>query len=221
MEDIIIKKLQSAFEIACYKIVNNVNKLSYFNPTNYQKNISSLKKIIISDEKAFSTNQIALYDSFSNSIIVDFFELTSTITVEQLALLILHELVHMMSTNRELNKIGYSDDSLPLTYNEACTQWITLKLFYDNNNFKQGLTSNFIYPESVKELDRAINNELNEEILFSGFFEADIHLSIALMNSEQKSKWLELITKMVTSSEEEISLHSMKNLQQKITDVKK
>lgn len=221
MEDIIIKKLQSAFEIACYKIMNNVNKLSYFNPTNYQKNISSLKKIIISDEKAFSTNQIALYDSFSNSIIVDFFELTSTITVEQLALLILHELVHMMSTNRELNKIGYSDDSLPLTYNEACTQWITLKLFYDNNNFEQGLTSNFIYPESVKELDRAINNGLNEEILFSGFFEADIHLSIALMSSEQKSKWLDLIMKMSINLEEKESLYGMESLQQKITDVKK
>lgn len=81
-DDIRIEKLQRALEIACYKIMNNVNKLSYFNPTNYQKNISSLKKIIISDEKAFSTNQIALYDSFSNSIIVDFFELTSTITVE-------------------------------------------------------------------------------------------------------------------------------------------
>lgn len=81
-DDIRIEKLQRALEIACYKIMNNVNKLSDFNPTNYQKNISSLKKIIISDEKAFSTNQIALYDSFSNSIIVDFFELTSTITVE-------------------------------------------------------------------------------------------------------------------------------------------
>lgn len=220
MEDIRIEKLQRALEIAMYKITKNAHNLSYFNSINYQKNIVSLKKGVISDKKVLSTNQLALYDAFSNSIIVDFFELTNDINVEQLALLLLHELVHMMSTNRELNKMGYNDASLPLTYNEACTQWITLKLFYDNNNFEQGLANNFIYPESVKALDKAINNGLNEEILFSGFFEANIHTSISLMNSEQKSKWLDLFLEMSTSLEEKISSSDMEQLQQKIDDSK-
>ena len=107
-----------------------------------------------------------------------------------------------------------------MVYNEACTQWLTLKLFYDNDDFEQGLVSNFIYPESVRELNILISNGINEDVIFSGFFEANINVSTMLMNNEQKSKWVDFVLKMSTSLEERVASFEMEQLQQKIADSK-
>ena len=71
MDDIKIEKIRKAMKLAVDKITKNVYNLSYFNAINYNKNATNLKKVVVSDEKLLSANQLAIYDSFSNTVIVD------------------------------------------------------------------------------------------------------------------------------------------------------
>ena len=147
------------------KIVNEkLPQLPYFNDVNFRKNAPNLKRYITRD--VLEGNQWLVYLSSSNSMIVDESKLPhQDVPIEALQLLIVHEYIHMASTDVEKQVIGFESKDLPITYNEALSQWLALKICY-GDKMEELLQVNFVYPESVKKVHELIK-DVGEEVIFN------------------------------------------------------
>ena len=117
-----IERLKKITKNVNNKLIENLQKLKYFNSTNFNKNIVTFKRFLISGEKISTDGQLALYSSKLNTLIIDEYNLNENISDEQLEILILHEYLHMASTDLEKQVIGFESEAMPITYNEALTQ---------------------------------------------------------------------------------------------------
>lgn len=196
-------------------IRDKLPKLPYFNNANFNKNLPTFKRGLVYGEDLLGNNQLAAYFSKLNSIFIDESKVNEDISDEQLEVLILHEHIHMASTDLENQKIGFESEAMPVTYNEALTQWLTLKLYYGEENMDKAIQNNILYPESVKRVDELIK-KIGEEDIFRGFFEADIKKNTTEFPKENKSIWLDTVLQLGSSEEEKVSQMGLDQLEQKI-----
>ena len=130
--------------------------LPYFDKKNYEENKSTLKFILaLGDEGEFlSDDQVAIYVASTNSIYLKDSLLHKTLIDEEvLRMILLHELIHMASTDRKKGRVGFETDAFPITYNEGCTQFLTLKVL------DKKIEENIMYPESTKYVKEVIGDE--------------------------------------------------------------
>ena len=196
-------------------LLSKLKDLKYFDNTNYENNIKDIKFTLVSedDAKIFNNNQLALYHLDTNSIYVRESMLNSSVLNEDfVCMLLLHELIHMASTNRKKNKNGFSHDALPITYNEGCTQYITLKILYDN--MEEAINNNTVYPESTKAIKDAVDS-LGEEKMFDGFFSCDVRKHADNLNPKELDRWVDTIMVLTNSLEEKMSKESANLLQER------
>lgn len=200
------------------KIVNEkLPQLPYFNDVNFRKNAPNLKRYITRD--VLEGNQWLVYLSSSNSMIVDESKLPhQDVPIEALQLLIVHEYIHMASTDVEKQVIGFESKDLPITYNEALSQWLALKICY-GDKMEELLQVNFVYPESVKKVHELIK-DVGEEVIFNHFFEADIEKNLKEMPKDKKKKWIDTMLDLSCSYEESLSRTSLDILHSKVNDTK-
>lgn len=215
-----IERLKKITKNVNNKLIEKLQKLKYFNSTNFNKNIVTFKRFLISGEKISTDGQLALYSSKLNTLIIDEYNLNENISDEQLEILILHEYLHMASTDLEKQVIGFESEAMPITYNEALTQWLTLKLYYGQKNIKEAILKNKIYSESVIRIDSLIE-KIGEENIYTGFFEADIKKNLKQIPKEFKSILLDEILSFGNSNEEKIAKISMEKLEERIISIKK
>ena len=128
----------------------------------------------------------------------------------------MHEYLHMASANLEKQTVGFESDALPVTYNEALTQWLTLKLYYGQENMKEAIQNNVIYSESVTKIDAMIA-KIGEEYVFNGFFEANIGKNTNELPKKYKGDWIDTIISLVKSNEEKTANLSLERLENNIT----
>ena len=215
-----IERLKKATKNINKKFTEGLQKITYFNSANLNKNSVTFKRLLVKGEKISSAGQLALYSSKLNTLIIDEYNLNENISDEQLEILLLHEYLHMASTDLEKQVIGFESFAMPMSYNEALTQWLTLKLYYGENFIKENLQNNQIYSESVIRIDSLIE-KIGEENVFYGFFEANIDKNLKNMPKEFKSIWLDEILYLGSSNEEKIAKISMEQLENRIISSKK
>lgn len=169
-------------------------------------NYKTFKRIIIDDgDNFFSDNQIAIYIPRLNTLAIDSNLLNDSITVDMLVLIILHEYLHMASFDNKTKVIGYENEALPVTFNEACTQFLALKLVKD-----YGIKiENFMYVDSVDLLCKLIL-DIGEEVLFSDFFKADVKSMMVKLSSKRKL-FIDYMLKFSNLLEEKYSLEGIDN----------
>lgn len=210
-----IERLKKATQKVNKIVLEKLPKLPYFDNTNFNENVKTFKRDLIYGEKLTADGQLALYSSRLNTLFIDENNLDENISDEQLELLILHEYLHMASTDTEKQIVGFESDAMPVTYNEALTQWLTLKLYYGQDNMEKAIQNNIIYTESVKRVDSIIAN-VGEENVFNRFFEADIRKNISELPKECKGEWLDEVLNLGNSEEEKLSKASLAKLEEKI-----
>lgn len=210
------------------RATNNVNrilteklpKLLYFNDTNFNKNAPTFNRNLIYGEKLSPDGQMALYLAKINTLIIDESNLNDSISDEQLEIIILHECLHMASTDLEKQIIGLESEAMPITYNEALTQWLTLKLYYGQENIEEAIQKNRIYHDSVLTIHSLIK-KIGEEHIYSGFFEADIKRNSKDIPKEYRSEWIDTILDLENSSEEAHSKVSIEKFDKNVTNILK
>ena len=215
MDDKNVEKLKKATKKVMQIINEKIITLPYFNGKNLSINKDTLKKIIV--EGDFLPNGIiAVYIAKTNAIYIQE-ETLENISEEKLVETLLHEFIHFLSANLETTIVGFDDKTLPITYNEALTQWLTLKSLYEN--MQQALETNIIYPESVIKINNLINN-IGEHTIFNGYFENDIKKSLSQMSKDSKALWLNSIMELFNSKEEKISIERLNELENKVNNSK-
>lgn len=215
MDDKNIEKLNKATKKVMQIISKKIITLPYFNDKNLNINKNTLKKILVEGE--FLPNDVvAIYITKTNTIYIQK-ETLENITEKKLVEILLHEFIHYLSANLETKIVGFDDKTLPITYNEALTQWLTLKSLYEN--MQQALETNIIYPESVIKIDNLINN-IGEYTIFNGYFENDIKKSLSQMSKDSKALWLNSIMELFNSKEEKISIERLNELENKVNNSK-
>ena len=214
-------KLNSATSRAL-ELLDKLRTLSYFDSTFLDNNLKTLRKATVSNEDGisfFTASQAAVYLSSINSLLLkDELLDMREINEDALTLIILHELIHMASTNLETQVIGYSNSALPVTFNEACTQYLAIKVMFEEN-MDQGLSTNFIYPESTLKI-KALIDEIGEEALYRGFFKAEVINMTNNMDKEAKSKWIDTIFEMFYTNEEKVSTSGVNNFNNTVEEYK-
>ena len=215
MSDKNIEKLNKATKKVMQIISERIITLPYFNDKNLKINKNTLKKILVEGE-FLPNGVVAIYITKTNTIYIQK-ETLENITEEKLVEILLHEFIHYLSANLETKIVGFDDKTLPITYNEALTQWLTLKSLYEN--MQQALETNIIYPESVIKIDNLINN-IGEHTIFNGYFENDIKKSLSQMNKDSKALWLNSIMELFNSKEEKISIERLNELENKVNNSK-
>ena len=181
---------------------NKLFNYPFFNNTNYEKNIKTFKKVIC-DDASYLLNSPAVYFSSINTLVVNLRVINQeTITVEALTTLLLHEIIHMASTNLDNLNIGYisNNGGYPKIYTEAATQYLTLKLLY-GDNIEEAINNNYIYPEAVKLFSKMVD-EVGEEVVFNGFFEADPNKHREELPMDRLLVWGNYILQMVNLEEQ-------------------
>ena len=116
--------------------IKKLKDLKYVNLENYEKNIKDFGFCFIdeSDTTIFSELEFAWYIPSMNKIALkESIIKMGYINEEYLTILFLHELVHLSSTSRETGIIGYENSIMTITFNESCTQYMALKLYYGEN----------------------------------------------------------------------------------------
>lgn len=215
MSDKNIEKLNKATKKVMQIISEKIITLPYFNDKNLNINKNTLKKILVEGE-FLPNGVVAIYITKTNTIYIQK-ETLENITEEKLVEILLHEFIHYLSANLETKIVGFDDKTLPITYNEALTQWLTLKSLCEN--MQQALETNIIYPESVIKIDNLINN-IGEHTIFNGYFENDIKKSLSQMNKDSKALWLNSIMELFNSKEEKISIERLNELENKVNNSK-
>lgn len=215
MDDKNIEKLNKATKKVMQIISEKIITLPYFNDKNLNINKNTLKKILVEGE-FLPNGVVAIYITKTNTIYIQK-ETLENITEEKLVEILLHEFIHYLSANLETRIVGFDDKTLPITYNEALTQWLTLKSLYEN--MQQALETNIIYPESVIKIDNIINN-IGEHTIFNGYFENDIKKSLSQMSKDSKALWLNSIMELFNSKEEKISIERLNELENKVNNSK-
>ena len=201
-------------------ISGRLPQLLYFNNVNINKNLSTFKRELLYGNDLLVNNQLAAYSSKLNSLLIEEEKVNENISDEQLEILILHEYIHMASTDIENQVVGFESNVMPVTYNEALTQWLTLKLYYGEEDMDKAIQNNILYPESVKMVDGLIKT-IGEEEMFNGFFEADIKKNTTELPKEKKDIWLDTVLQLGSSEEERVSKNGLKQLEQKILELGK
>ncbi len=201
-------------------ISGRLPQLLYFNNVNINKNLSTFKRELLYGNDLLVNNQLAAYSSKLNSLLIEEEKVNEDISDEQLEILILHEYIHMASTDIENQVVGFESNVMPVTYNEALTQWLTLKLYYGEEDMDKAIQNNILYPESVKMVDGLIKT-IGEEEMFNGFFEADIKKNTTELPKEKKDIWLDTVLQLGSSEEERVSKNGLKQLEQKILELGK
>lgn len=201
-------------------ISGRLPQLLYFDNVNINKNLSTFKRELLYGNDLLVNNQLAAYSSKLNSLLIEEEKVNEDISDEQLEILILHEYIHMASTDIENQVVGFESNVMPVTYNEALTQWLTLKLYYGEEDMDKAIQNNILYPESVKMVDGLIKT-IGEEEMFNGFFEADIKKNTTELPKEKKDIWLDTVLQLGSSEEERVSKNGLKQLEQKILELGK
>ena len=201
--DTLIERLDRIQKKVDKILENDLYTLPYFNDINYQKNKKTLKKYIF-EEPIADNHSIGIYDSYANIIGIDSNLIFDETTDEELIVTLLHEHIHMASTDLERHVVGFNNEALPFTYNEAATQYLALKLYY--NNMDIAFKNNKMYNESVIKFYNVLN-EIGECTIYNGFFEADSKKNATEMTPNQKQKWLDYILSSFNTNEEVCTKH--------------
>ena len=212
------KELQKLanFTKTCKDIFENeISKLPYFDSDNYIKNSKTLKRTIATDEKIIN-NVPAFYLSINNSIVFqpqDFYLFTD----EELLQLILHEHIHMASTDLDKVTIGFESKGFSVTYNEGLTQWLTLKLLYDD--MESAIEKNIFYPQTVKEIDKLVKT-IGEEKVFNGFFSANLKQNLSDLNTNDFDNVIDCMNKISESVEHNVTMANILEFKNRVESYK-
>lgn len=212
-EDKSIEKIKVIETSARNIMEKGLPTLPYYNDSNYSKNSKTLKRIVLSgDKNLMDYGEFAMYWPSNNTLTVDeSILIDDEVSDEFLTMMMIHELLHMASTDLDSKVSGFQHEVMPTSYTEALVQWLTLKLYFGKENINQIVEKNIIYPDSVKLLNSMID-ELGEEKIYRGFFEADVKLHTKGFNDEQKSRWMNYIVKFHLSEEEKSIQSSVKSI---------
>ena len=192
-------------------LIKNLYDLKYFDKTNYEKNIKDLKTVFVDDN--IDNNNFISYSPDFNSILVNKPILSMGIIDEDfMCVQLIHELIHMASTNRKKNLTGFSHEAVPITYNEGCTQYLALKLFY-GDKLEDAIKNNPFYHDSVLTIKESIDT-LGEEVIFNGFFNADLRKSVDSFSPKVLDKWIDYVMILDNSLEEKISKENNVSLEE-------
>ena len=197
-------------------IMNKVIELPYFNNKNLNNNISYFNKTIVEDEDILPDMYLAAYSSRINSIIVQPKDVEKA-TDEQLVSILLHEHIHMLSSDMKNGNIGYNDGKEPVIFNEAATQWLTLKLINENNNMDDAIKNNVLYKESVKKIDDIIKC-VGEENFYSHYFEASLKTMLEEQNEYNFDVIVNCLSDMKESNEEVLAEQELNKLKNNIIE---
>ena len=224
MNDNLLETNMSTLKEASTKaleLLKGLYDFKFFNKDNYEKNIETFQFVLVEEDetKLFSEGQFALYVAKTNAIYVkeDMLRM-GVIDKEQVTKMLLHELVHMASANRKRNRVGFNHEASPITYNEGCTQYLTLKL-YDKENFDKEIENNIMYPQSTKIVKECVD-DLGEETIFKGFFEANLRKSVYGFSPKTLDRWIDYVMKLSNTLEEKISKENNERLVNKIEEAK-
>lgn len=200
-----MKRIEELYKLAEKKIKENIETKLYYDKTNRERNKKTLKKVILTDT-LLREDEFAFYLQSINTIAVQE-ACIRNVNKEKLLLILIHEIIHMHSYDSTKQTMGNEFQALPKSYNEACTQYLALKALY-GENIDYG--KNFIYPESVKLLVELMNY-IPEEIIFKGFFKANVKESTDAMTSEQRKVFIDYILHRFSNTQEE---HARQNSNQ-------
>lgn len=185
---------KNAYDRACNEF-KKLFDLKYFDKTNYEKNTEDFQfESIIKDYNADGLKKDLLNEDY-------------------VCMLILNKLIFIASTNKEKNRSGFIHEALPITYNEGCRQYLTLKTLY-GESLSNYIDSCNIYPESTKEIKKLVA-ELGEEKVFDGFFSADVRKHADNLNPKELDRWVDTIMVLTNSLEEKMSKESANLLQER------
>ena len=150
-------------------IINNVITLPYFNCNNYNNNIKTFKRTLITDYEQYADKlPPAFYNSKDNTLYI------GHITFHPA--LLFHEMIHMLSSDIDKNICGYADNMEHYYFNEAATQYITRK-FYGNQNDGNGY-------EEITDIFELMINKYGEDVMFNGYFDSNFNKFISQFNKE-------------------------------------
>lgn len=221
----LIEQNSKVINSASNKALNMLIKLydlPYFDRKNYEENIKDFQFVLVNEdeEKLFEENQIAMYHSGLNKILVKESMLNEGLLDEnELSIILFHELIHMASSNRKRGMIGFNHSALPITYNEGCTQYLAIKMFYEDN-IDEGLLNNRLYPQSTLAIKNIVDL-LGEEKIYRGFFSADARKEVDAFSPKELDVWIDTIISMDRSYEEEKSKENLNSLKNRIVGFSK
>jgi hypothetical protein len=181
---------ERVFEI----IKKEIFTLPYFVYDNFFQNMRDLKKEITTK---LPYDFQAMYDPETNTL----FALEGITN----AIMLVHEYLHMMSTNRtdiENNNYtcGYAEckngNINNIGFNEGITQWLTCKFFGIPIN------ENKWYVEETIIVDKLIKT-WGENIIFSGYFKGGLEKLMSNLDSESQKKLREIIDLMSNNNQKE------------------
>lgn len=154
-------------------ITNKVFNLPFFNKNNYNINIKTFKRTLITDyENYINKLPPAFYNSKDN-----------TIYIGQIVFhpaLLLHEMIHMLSSDIDKKICGYADNMEHYYFNEAATQYLTRK-FFGNQNNSNGY-------DEITDIFELMVKKYGENVMFNGFFEASFNKFIEQFNEVERKK---------------------------------
>lgn len=107
--------------------------------------------------------------------------------------------------SKTLKRIVLSGDKNLMDYGEFAMYW-------PSNNTLTVDERILIYDEDSVKLLNSMIDELGEENIYRGFFEADVKLHTKGFNDEQKSRWLDYFAKFHLSEEEKNIKKSIKSI---------
>ena len=229
------------------ELIKKLYNLSFFDKSNYETNIKDIRFILATDDEIeeskeengfLDKNQIALYVAKINAVIIKKSLLEQGVLLDEntVCMVLLHELIHMASTDRKKGFIGLFHEALPITYNEALTQYLALKLFYtdvpskDSDNYissifsglrilDEAIDKNQFYPESVKTI-RDLIKVFGEDKIFTGFFEADARKSIDSFKPQQLDFLTDYLMVLSNSLEERMAKEELESIEKEVKAVK-
>jgi len=178
-------------------IINDVLKLPYYNSINYDNNVKTFKRTLITNyENYIDKLPPAFYNSKDN-----------TLYIGQVAFhpaLLLHEMIHMLSSDINKKICGYANNMEHYYFNEAATQYITRK-YFGNQNDSNGY-------EEITDIFELMVKKYGEDKMFNGFFEADFNKFINPFNDEERKK-INVAIKLIneTMKEKEVKLQTQNN----------
>ena len=213
-----LARLDNAFTKAVEIINERLWSKKYFTSVHYLNNMGTFQKLLVS-KNDLDINSLATYLVSANILLVQE-EYIDLLPDDVLVILTIHELLHFFSANRAKNITGYKTDEFwPSSYNEGCTQWLALRLFY-GDEYKEGLKSNFVYPKSVDSIDKLVDI-FGEDVIFQGYFYNDLKMSSDLMDKSKKHIWVDIFINMGFSAEEHTFEDNIKHWQSLIDEYKR
>ena len=185
----IIELLRTADNNAFDAIIGAAVEYEWIKLDNFVKNMRGLHRSLVTD-RFFGENNpysIAVYIMQTNTLVVDKHNFSNLIYHN--FTLILHEYVHILSSNLEKFITGYQIDEEHKMFNEAATQWLVCKILGIDVN------DNPIYTEPTKMFDDLVR-VFGEEKMYSGFFDADYSKFLSQFTDIEKAVIEQKVTEM-------------------------